>query len=317
MGVIMRVLFMGTPDFAVGTLEKIIEAGHTVVGVFTQPDKPKGRGKGISMSAVKVKALERNLPVFQPEKVRKPEIIEEIKAMKAEVIVVVAFGQILPKEILEAPKYGCINVHASLLPEYRGAAPIQWAVLDGREKTGVTTMFMDLGIDTGDILMQEEVHLDVKETSGSLFDKLCIVGANLLVKTLTSLENGTATRTQQDDSLSNHAKMLDKTYGKIDFKESAVKIERLIRGLSPWPSAFTHIDGKTLKIWDADVIETEFEGAPGTIVLVEKNYFVVKCGQKALKINEVQLEGKKRMTTDAFLRGNVLEKNMQLISSSI
>jgi len=303
----MRVIFMGTPDFAAGVLMKIIESGHDVVGVFTQPDKPKGRGKEMSMSAVKQKALELNLPVFQPEKIRKPEVIEDIRQLKPEVIVVVAFGQILTKELLEIPKYGSINVHASLLPAYRGAAPIQWAVIDGLKKTGVTTMAMDAGIDTGDILMQKELPLDKKETGGSLFDRLSIIGAELLVETLTALENGTATRTKQEDELSNYAKRLDKALGEIDFHQSAEKIERLIRGLNPWPSAYTHIDGKTLKIWDADIVEEEYKGTVGTIVEINKNFFVIKCGEKALKINEVQLEGKRRMTTDAFLRGNELE----------
>ena len=306
-GKTMRVVFMGTPDFSAVILVKIIEAGHEVVGVFTQPDKPKGRGKELSMSAVKQKALELELPVFQPEKIRKPEIIEEIRQLKPEVIVVVAFGQILPKDLLEIPKYGSVNVHASLLPTYRGAAPIQWAVIDGLKKTGVTTMAMDAGIDTGDMLMQREVTLDKKETGGSLFDKLSVVGADLLVETLTALEAGTAVRTKQEDELSNYAQRLDKALGEIDFQQSAEKIERLIRGLNPWPSAFTHIDGKTLKIWDADIVEEPYEGSVGTIVDINKKFFIVKCGEKALKINEVQLEGKKRMMTDAFLRGNELE----------
>ena len=303
----MRVVFMGTPDFAAGTLVKIIESGHDVIGVFTQPDKPKGRGKEISMSAVKQKALELNLSVFQPEKIRKPEVIEEIRQLNPDVIVVVAFGQLLPKELLEIPKYGSVNVHASLLPAYRGAAPIQWAVIDGLKKTGVTTMAMDAGLDTGDILMQKELVLDKKETGGSLFDRLSIIGADLLVETLTALENGTVTRIKQEDELSNYAQRLDKALGEIDFNKSAEKIERLIRGLNPWPSAFTHIDGKTLKIWDADIVDEEYQGAIGTIVDINKKIFIIKCGEKALQINEVQLEGKKRMKTDAFLRGNELE----------
>jgi len=223
------------------------------------------------------------------------------------VIVVVAFGQLLPKELLEIPKYGSVNVHASLLPAYRGAAPIQWAVIDGLKKTGVTTMAMDAGLDTGDILMQKELVLDKKETGGSLFDRLSIIGADLLVETLTALENGTVTRIKQEDELSNYAQRLDKALGEIDFNKSAEKIERLIRGLNPWPSAFTHIDGKTLKIWDADIVDEEYQGAIGTIVDINKKFFIIKCGEKALQINEVQLEGKKRMKTDAFLRGNELE----------
>lgn len=306
----MRVIFMGTPDFAVGTLQKIVEAGHQVVGVFTQPDKPKGRGKEISMSAVKQKAMELNLPIYQPERVKNPEVVEEIRSLHADVIVVVAFGQLLPKDILEMTKYGCVNVHASLLPLYRGASPIQSAVIDGCETSGVTTMLMDVGLDTGDILLQEEVLLDKKETGGSLFDKLCIVGANLLVKTLVALEDGTAIRIKQNDELSNYAHRFEKSSGEIHFSDSAVKIERLIRGLNPWPSAFTYMDGKTLKIWDADIVDEEYEGPVGSIVHINKNYFVIQCGEKALKINELQLEGKKRMTTDTFLRGNSLENGL-------
>lgn len=308
----MRVLFMGTPDIAVRTLEKIIEAGHEVIGVFTQPDKPKGRGKEMAMSDVKQKALELGLAVYQPERVRNPEVIEQIRQMDPDVMVVLAFGQILPQEVLDIPKYGCVNVHTSLLPAYRGSAPIQWAVIDGLEKTGVTTMQMDAGVDTGDILMQEEVVIDSKETGGSLCDKLAIVGADLLVRTLEAIEAGTTVRTKQDDSKSNYAKKLDKTLGKIDFNEDAKKIECLIRGLDPWPSAFTYIGGKTLKIWDADVVDTEYNGEVGTVVEKDKNSFVVKCGKKALRINELQLEGKKRMETGAFLRGTELELGAEL-----
>lgn len=303
---------MGTPDFAAGTLESIVKAGYEVVGVVTQPDKPKGRGKGVSMPAVKEKALEYNLPVFQPVKVKEQDSVEVIRNMNPDVIVVVAFGQIISKEILDMSKYGCINVHASLLPAYRGAAPIQWAVIDGLEKTGVTTMQMDESIDTGDIIMQEELVLDAKETGGSLFDRLCVLGSSLIVKTLKALEDGTATRTKQNDALSNYAKKFNKSTGNIEFKEDAVKIERLIRGLNPWPSAYTHINGKTLKIWDADVIESENKAAPGTVIAIEKNSFTVQCGKDALKIYEVQIEGRKRMTTDAFLRGHQMDSGILL-----
>lgn len=308
----MRVIFMGTPDFAVNTLEEIVKAGNEVVGVFTQPDKPKGRGKELSMSAVKVKALELNLPVFQPERVRNPEVIEEIRSLNADIIVVVAFGQLLPKSILEMTRFGCVNVHASLLPAYRGASPIQSAVIDGCKTTGITTMMMDEGLDTGDILMQEEVQLDKKETGGSLFNKLCDVGANLLVKTLFAIEDGTVIRKKQNDELSSYAHKFEKSSGEIHFNEDATKIECLIRGLNPWPSAYTYLNNKTLKIWDADVIEGEFDGEPGRIIEVNKNDFVIKCGVNALKIKELQLEGKKRMTTDVFLRGYHLEKDILL-----
>lgn len=308
----MKVLFMGTPEIAAVTLEKIIEAGHEVVGVFTQPDKPKGRGKEMSMPAVKEKALELGLKVFQPERVRDPEIINQIKELGADVNVVLAFGQILPKELLEMPEYGCVNIHTSLLPAYRGAAPIQWAVIDGLEKTGVTTMLMDEGIDTGDILMQEEVVLDKKETAGSLYDKLAQVGAGLLVKTLAALEAGTIVRKKQDHSKANYAKKLDKNLGKIEFEQSASTIECLIRGLNPWPSAYTYIDGKVLKIWDADVVEADFPGEAGTVVKVDKKHFLVKCGKYALQINELQLEGKKRMPAEAFLAGTKLIEGTKL-----
>ena len=314
----MRVVFMGTPDFAVATLEDIINAGHIVEAVVTQPDKPKGRGGAVAMSPVKETALEHGIEVLQPVKVKNDnEFYERMKQIDPDVIVVVAFGQILPDSILELPKYGCINVHASLLPAYRGAAPIQWAVIDGLEETGVTTMQMDHGLDTGDIIMQSRIRLDAKETGGSLFDRLSSEGGRLLVKTLEAVENGTATRTKQDDSLSNYAKMLTKSLGNIDFNEGAVNIERLIRGLNPWPSAFTYIDGKMLKIWDADVVDNisevqTDEVKPGQIVSVGKNTFAIACGQGYLVVNEVQLEGKKRMDSGSFLRGNQLEAGVML-----
>lgn len=308
----MRVVFMGTPDFASGILDSIVKAGYEVVGVVTQPDKPKGRGKGVSMPDVKVKALEYDLPVFQPAKVKAPEAVEVIRNMKPDVIVVVAFGQIISKEILDMPKYGCVNVHGSLLPAYRGAAPIQWAVIDGLKKTGVTTIQMDESIDTGDIIMKEELELDAKETGGSLFDRLCTLGCEVIVKTLKAIEDGKATRTKQDDALSNYAKKLDKSTGNINFTEDAVKIERLIRGLNPWPSAYTHINGKTLKIWDADVVPGKESVEPGVVTEVDKDSFIVQCNNGALKILEVQMEGKKRMTTDAFLRGYQIEEGTKL-----
>lgn len=303
----MRVVFMGTPDFSVATLEAIVKAGHQVTGVVTQPDKPKGRGKNMQFTPVKEKALEYNLPVYQPIRVREESFVEELRGMQPDVIVVVAFGQILPKAILEMPKYGCINVHASLLPKYRGSAPIQWAVIDGEKESGVTTMQMDEGIDTGDMLKKTVVPLDEKETGGSLFDKLADAGAKLLIETLEDVENGTIIRTKQDDSAATHAKMLDKTLGCIDFSRPAEEIERLIRGLNPWPSAYTGLDGKTLKIWDANVVEKEVDGKPGEIVEVTKENIYVKTGKGLLKLEEVQLEGKKRMEAGAFLRGYPVE----------
>ncbi len=295
---------MGTPDFAVGCLQSVIDAGHEVAAVVTQPDKPKGRGKELSMPPVKELALEHGLTVYQPVRARDAEFVEIIRGINPDVIAVVAFGQILPKDILDIPKYGCINVHASLLPEYRGAAPIQWAVIDGKEETGVTIQLMDVGVDTGDILNVSIRKLDEKETGGSLFDKLSEDGAKLLVETLDGLLAGTVTRTPQNHEMATHAKKLDKSTGKLDFSKDAKELECLIRGLNPWPSAYTSYNGKTLKIWDADVVCGDFAGyEPGQIVEVNKNNFVVKCGNNALSINELQLEGKKRMETGAFLLG--------------
>ncbi|MGN0328716.1 MAG: methionyl-tRNA formyltransferase [Lachnospira sp.] len=316
----MKVIFMGTPDFAVGTLKAIIEAGHEVVAVVTQPDKPKGRSGALSFSPVKEEAVLHNLTVLQPEKAGDEAFVELLKSYGADVFVVVAFGQILPKSIINMPKFGCVNVHASLLPKYRGASPIQWAVIDGCEYSGVTTMKMDEGIDTGDILLCEEVKLDKKETGGSLFDKLSIVGANLLVETLEGLEKGTITPVKQDDSKSSYVKMFNKSFGKLDFTKDAYSIECLIRGLNPWPSAYTSLKGKMLKIWDADVISDDgkqyvpesVEVKPGEVVYVDKDTIIVACGKDFLKINELQLEGKKRMAADAFLRGCQIDKGIIL-----
>ena len=269
---------MGTPDFSVGTLEEIIKAGHEVMAVVTQPDKPKGRGKALQYSPVKEAALSHNLEVLQPVKARDEAFIEKLRQYNADVFVVVAYGQILPKEIIDMPKYGCINVHASLLPKYRGAAPIQYAVIDGCEYSGVTTMLMDEGLDTGDILLVSKVKLDKKETGGSLFDKLEDVGAKLLVTTLSKLEDGTITRTKQIEEDSTYVKMIKKSMGKIDFNKSAIEIERLIRGLNPWPSAYTSLDGKTFKIWEANCLsDVEYDSSklgeikPGMVIKINKN----------------------------------------------
>ena len=302
----MKVIFMGTPDFAVGTLEALIEAGHEVVLAVTQPDKPKGRGKEMQYTPVKECALKHAIPVFQPRRVREPECIEELRKYDADIMVVVAFGQILPKEILEMCTYGCVNVHASLLPKYRGSAPIQWAIIDGEEVTGVTTMQMDEGLDTGDMLLKTEIPVEPKETGGSLFDKLAQAGAELCVETLEALQNGTVTPIPQGETTTAYAKMLDKQLGDINWNKTAVEIERLIRGLTPWPSAYTNWNEKVMKIWDAEVsdIDVEMEAAkPGTIVKVEKDAFYVQTGEGLLKVCELQIPGKKRMDAGAFLRG--------------
>lgn len=311
----MRVIFMGTPDFAVGTLKALLDSRHEVVAVVTQPDKPKGRGKAMQFTPVKEVAVEAGIPVLQPLKVRDPQVAEELRTYQADVIVVVAFGQIIPKSILEMTKYGCINVHASLLPDYRGAAPIQWAVIDGKEKSGVTTMRMDEGLDTGDMLMVEEVVLAEDETGGSLFDRLCEVGAHLLLQTLEELPKNTIIpRKQPEESPTPYAAMLTKQMGKINWNKSAVEIERLIRGLNPWPSAYTSLNGKTLKIWRAALKNEQVEGkVPGEVVHVSKNSIEVLTGEGILILKEVQLEGKKRMETDAFLRGYPVEEGSILL----
>lgn len=310
----MKVVYMGTPDFAVYTLDAIVKAGHEVLRVVTQPDKAKGRGKKLQYTPVKEKALEYGLQVSQPEKVREESFMEELEALAPDVIVVVAFGQILPERILNIPKHGCINVHASLLPAYRGAAPIQWAVIDGLSVSGVTTMYMEKGLDTGDIIEQSYLSLAEDETGGSLFDRLAKEGATLLLSTLEKLEAGTATRTKQDDSKSSYAKMLTKDMGNLDFTKDAMTLERLIRGLNPWPSAYTRLKDKTLKVYVAKIIDeeqtlllTSDATVPGTVIAVDKKSFTVRCGVGALQILNLQLEGKKRMDTAAFLLGYKIE----------
>lgn len=302
----MRIVYMGTPDFAVNPLRALAEAGYEVVGVVTQPDKPKGRGKTMMSTPVKEEALKHGYPVYQPVKVREPEFMETLKALKPDIIVVAAFGQIIPGSILELPKFGCINIHASLLPKYRGAAPIQQAVIDGEKESGVTIMKMGTGLDTGDMISKIVVPITPSETGGSLFDKLAEAGAKLLIKTLPHIFDGTAVYEKQpEESPTPYAGMITKQMGKIDFSKSAKELERLVRGLNPWPSAFTFWNGKTLKVWESSVAEdTDASGLePGTVVKTDKNGIYVACGQGVLVLSQVQLEGKKRMDADAFLRG--------------
>ena len=310
----MKAVFMGTPDFAVPTLQKMIDMGIEVTAVVTQPDKAKGRGKKVIYSPVKECALAHDLPVYQPVRIRKePEFIQTLRDMQPDVIVVVAFGQILPKEILDIPRLGCVNVHASLLPKFRGAAPIQWSIIDGEEVTGVTTMLMDVGLDTGDMLLKAEVPMDPKETGGSLHDKLAAVGGELLEKTLIGLEAGTIVPEKQDDSQAGeYARMLDKELGHIDFNQPAVVIERLIRGLNPWPSAYTYIDGKTLKIWEAEVLDRNYGCEYGEVAEVTRNCLIIQTGVGALSVKSVQLQGKKRMDIAAFLNGYTIEKGTRM-----
>lgn len=307
----MRAVFMGTPEFAVPTLQALIDH-HQVEAVVTQPDKQRGRGKKVQFPPVKEKAVEHEIPVYQPQKARDEEFVEILREINPDVIVVVAYGQILPESILNIPKYGCINVHGSLLPKYRGAAPIQWAVLDGEEKTGITTMYMEKGLDTGDMIDKAEIVLDPKETAGTLHDKLMEIGANLLLETLEKLENETAVRIKQNDSESCYASMLTKEMGQIDFSKTAREIECLIRGMNPWPSAYTSLNGKTLKVWEAEVLTENPGEEPGTVIDVTKDAIVVACKEGALKLLEIQMAGKKRMKVSAFLLGYQVEKGMKL-----
>lgn len=305
----MRIIFMGTPEFAVPVLESLINSRHEVVAVVTQPDRPKGRGKNMQFSPVKECALAHNIPVMQPVNVSVPEVIDELRAYEPELIVVVAFGQFVTKKIREMPKYGCINVHASLLPKYRGAGPIQWAVINGEKESGVTTMYMCREIDKGDMLLKDTVTLDPKETGDSLHDKLSMMGGPLLLKTIDQLEDGSAVRIPQCEEESTYAPKLEKTMGNIDWTMDADRIERLVRGLNSWPGTFTKIHGKTVKIWDCDVVrqetltENQAAAKPGTVIVSEKDQLIVKAGNGALSLCMLQPEGKKNMTVDAYLRG--------------
>lgn len=304
----MRVIFMGTPDFAVETLEEIIKAGHEVVLVVSQPDKAVGRSKALKYTAVKACAIGHGLEVYQPEKVRDASCVEYLRGYQPDIIIVEAFGQIISKDILTMPRFGCVNVHASLLPKYRGAAPIQWAVINGDAVTGVTIMRMDEGIDTGDMILKEEVVIRDDETGGSLFDRLSKVGAKLCVRAMEAIEAGTAEYTPQDSARATHTAKIHKELGSIDWTKDAKSIECLIRGLDPWPSAYTRLGDKTLKIWKARVVPEDSGAAPGCIVKVERDRILVQTGKGLLELLEVQLEGKKRMPVESFLNGYTVEE---------
>jgi len=309
---------MGTPEFSVGTLEALIEAGHEIVLVVTQPDRPKGRGKELQVTPVKQVALKYNIPVFQPVKLREPDALAQLEKVLADVMVVIAFGQILPKRVLEMTKYGCINVHASLLPAYRGAAPIQWAIIHGEQVTGITTMQMDEGVDTGDMILKEEVVITSEETGASLHDKLAKVGASLCVKTLKAIEEGNAVFEKQGETTTSYASMLKKDMGRIQWEKPALEIERLVRGLNSWPGAYSLWGDKELKIWRAKLApestgEEDKFALPGEIIKVDKKTVRIKTGMGCLEIVEIQIPGKKRMTIEEFLRGNKLDEGTILI----
>ncbi len=319
----MRIVFMGTPDFAVSALRAILHAGHEVAAVVTQPDKPKGRGREIQMSPVKTCALEHGVPVFQPVKIREPEAVATLRTYGADIFVVAAFGQILTEEILAMPPYGCVNIHASLLPRYRGAAPIQQAIIDGEKRTGVTIMQMDAGIDTGDMLMKTEVAIDARETGDSLHDKLAAAGAELIVEALAAIEHGGVTPVRQNEEEACYVRMLNKSMGRIDWRQGAGRLDCLIRGLLSWPGAYTVRNGRTLKIWEEEPVTWEAfrergaaadadGAAPGTVVLVERDAFYVQTGDGVLRILSVQPEGKKRMAVKDFLLGYPIKTGERL-----
>lgn len=305
----MNVIFMGTPEFSVPVLQGLIDSEeHTVTAVVTQPDKARGRSGKLVFTPVKEVAVNNDIPVYTPVKVKDPEFVDTLQQIPCDVIVVVAFGQILSKDILDMPTYGCINVHASLLPRWRGAAPMQWAILEGDDKTGVTTMQMAEGLDTGDMLLKAETPIEADDTAETLHDRMSVMGKELLLKTLDALLKGELTPVPQKDEESCYAKMLTKDLGKISMNWNAEKLERYIRGLNSWPSAYTTWKGKTLKLWRAKVISGNTEEVPGTIVEVGKNSFTIQTGDGKLEILEVQLEGKKRMDAGSFLRGVSVEK---------
>lgn len=308
----MRVIFMGTPDFAVPSLEALLTK-HEVVLVVTQPDKPKGRGKKMVPTPVKACALEHGIPVLQPEKVKEPEFVEQLRSYEPDLIAVTAFGQILSEPILEMPKYGCINVHGSLLPKYRGAAPMQWSIIDGEKVTGITTMYMAKGLDSGDMLLKAEVVITDEDTFATIHDKMAVTGANLLLDTLDQLEAGTLERIPQDHDAATYAPMITKETGHIDWSKNRQDIINLIRGLNPVPAAYTIYEEEVLKIFGAVISDVQTDDAAnGEIVAVVKKGFVVKCGDGCLLITEVQARGGKRMMTDAYLRGHAVKEGILL-----
>lgn len=302
----MKIVFMGTPDFAAGALEALIGAGHEIILAVTQPDKPKGRSSELIPPPVKVRAISHGIPVFQPRRIKTPEAVEGLKRQDADIYIVAAFGQILSQEILDIPRYGCLNIHASLLPRYRGASPIQHVIIDGEERTGITIMQMDAGLDTGDILYQKEIPIGDRDNFETLHDKLMILGGEAVVEALELLQQGKLVPEKQQDELSCYASLIQKTMGEIDFTEDAAVIDRKIRGMTPWPSAFTSYRGKQLKIWRAEPdrsLNADRARTPGEILEAERDCVAVAAGAGGLRIYELQLEGKKKMTTHDFLLG--------------
>lgn len=309
----MRVVFMGTPDFAVPCLQALIDHKYEVVGVVTQPDRAKGRGNKLTTPPVKVLAEQYQIPVFQPEKVKTPEFVAQLKEMAPEVVVVVAFGQIVSQAILDVPPKGCINVHGSLLPKYRGAGPIQWSIINGDKTTGVTTMYMDKGIDTGDMILKQEFDILETDTYETLHNRMSVVGAKVLIDTLELIKEGRAPRIPQDHEQHTHAPMLSKTTGKIDWSKSATDIYNLIRGTYPWPGAYSTYKGNNFKIFSSEACEEDKMSSDyGRICEIGKDFIKVSCGKGFIKIKELQFQNEKRMGVEAYLRGHNIDVNTQL-----
>ena len=306
----IRTVFMGTPDFALDTMQGLIDSGLNLVGVYTQPDRPKGRGNKLAAPPVKELALQQGIPVFQPAKLRAPEAVTELQALAPDLIVVVAYGQILPQVVLDIPRHGCINVHASLLPKYRGAAPINKAVVDGETETGVTTMQMDVGLDTGDMLIKKSIAIGLNETAGELHDRLAKVGREAMDETVARLLDGSLVAEKQDDALTSYASMMKKEDGLIDWHKPATEVHNQVRGLAPWPGAYTSLDGETLKISGSTLADGT--GEPGTVLSADSSGVVVACGKGAIRIAELQLPGKKRLAAADFLRGQPLPNGSRL-----
>ncbi len=307
----MRIIFIGTSDLAVPALDALKEQGHEILAVITQPDRGSGRGKNIRFSPVKEEALKWNLPILQPEQISAQEVQKQIQEMRPELFVVASYGQKIPQEVMDFATYGCINIHPSLLPKYRGAAPIVGPILNGDAKTGVSIMRLAKQLDAGNILAQEELLLDPKETVPTLEPKLAALGAKLLLSVIEQMENGTVQETAQTEAEATYIRQITKEEGKIDFSDPAEKIERMVRAYAPWPSAYTFLENKTFKVWAADVAECEEDvKAPGTVVYVDKKNLFVQCGDGVLALKEVQIEGKKRMTIEEFLRGKKIETGM-------
>lgn len=308
----MKIVFMGTPDFAVPTLEKLVKSGFNVPLVITQTDKKQGRGKKVLAHPVKKKALELGIEVFQPKNVNTEDSISKIMSINPDLIVVIAYGQILKEKILNMPKYGCINVHASLLPKYRGAAPINWSIINGEKKTGVTIMYMEKGLDTGDMILKKEIDIKEEDTAGSLHDKLMILGAEALIEAINNMSEGIATREAQDNDKSTYASMMDKKLGHINWNEKSEYIKNLIRGVNPWPGAYFLLDDKKIKIFDVEIVNKFCQSPSGTVVRVNEEGIFVTTMDKCIIIKDMQFPGKKRMKVKDFLKGNDFEVGITL-----